>query len=297
VRKRAFLATLAATAAAAFVVHALPAQAARTETMAQRPVKALPPGRVLDAGEAPERGTFLSIIDLRQPAGASLGPHGHVSGFVYVLSGEATTVGDGSSTILTRGEAQHIPLLAAHTHKNSDDRLPAAALAIGLVVAVIALLLAASLRRAPVVIVPVMLAVLTAGGAVALQNPWENDWFFIAMRPESARGAPMPIPSASRTYESPEFSNVPGGPPWVESLATTTVDPHGQAAASKAPGPVVFLVLDGRAEVIVGNEAPIRLAHHQATLVQAGESSRVLNPSGATLRLLRFGLTPKSNLP
>jgi len=286
VTTRALVAILASTAAAAVcAVLAVPAHASRTQPLAQGPVEALPPG-----------GSFLSIVDLPQPPGASLGSHAHVPGFVYVLSGEAAIVENGSTTVLNPGEGHFIPALSVHTHKNLKNRLPAGALAVLLVVGVIVLLLVAGSPRARVVLVPVLLAALIAGGAVALWDPWKNDWFFIGVRPEAARGAPMPIPSATRTYESPEFSDVPTGP-YVESLATTTVDPHGQLAVSKAPGPVVFLVLDGRADVTVGNEAPVQLGHHQATLVQAGESSRVLNPSGTDLRLLRVALTPKRSSP
>lgn len=285
-RKRTLVAILALTAAAAVcAVLAVPAHANRTQTLAQGPVEALPPGA-----------SFLSIIDLPQPPGASLGSHGHVPGFVYVLSDEAAIVENGSTTALNRGEGHFIPALAVHTHKNLKNRLPAGALAVLLVVGVIVLLLVARSPRARVVLVPVLLAALIAGGAVALSDPWKNDWFFIGVRPEAARGGPMPIPSATRTYESPEFSNVPPGP-YVESLATTTVDPHGQVALSNAPGPVVFLVLDGRADVAVGNEAPVQLGHHQGTLVQAGESARILNPGGTDLRLLRFALTPKTSSP
>jgi mannose-6-phosphate isomerase-like protein (cupin superfamily) len=283
VKKRALVATLAPTAAAAVcALLVAPAHANGTQTLAQGRVKALPPG-----------GSFLSIVDLRQPPGASLGPHGHVPGFVYVMSGEAI-VENGSTVALNRGEGYFIPAFAAHTHKNSDSRLPAAALAVGLVIAVIVLLLVTRSPRARVVLLPVLLAALIAGGAVALWDPWKNDWFFIGVRPEAARGAPMPIPSASRTYESPEFAHVPPGP-YVESLATTTVDPHGHMGVSKAPGPLVFLVLDGRADVTVGNEASVQLARHQATLVQAGESYRVLNPSATTLSLLSFALAPKTS--
>lgn len=281
-RRRALGALLAPTAAGAVcAVLAVPAHANRTQTLAQGPVAALPPG-----------GAFLSIVDLPQPPGASLGPHAHVPGFVYVLSGEATIVDNGSEMTLNRGEGHFIPALAVHTHKNSNDRLPAGALAIGLVVGVIVLLLVARSPRARVVVLPALLAALIAGGVVALWNPWKNDWFFVAVRPESTRGAPMPIPSAKNTYASPQFSQVPPGP-YVGSLATTTVDPNGSMAVSKAPGPIGFLVLDGRADVSVGTVAPIRLGHHQATLVQAGESLRVLNPSGTSLRLLSFALTPE----
>jgi quercetin dioxygenase-like cupin family protein len=286
VRRRALVATLALTAAVAiFAVLSVPAQAARTQTLAQGPVKALPPG-----------GSFVSIVNLPQPPGGTLGPHAHFPGFAYVLSGKATIVENGTTIALDRGEGHFIPALAVHTHKNSDNRLPAGALAVGLVVAVIALVLVGRFPQARVVLLPALLVALIAVPAVALWNPWKNDWFFIAVRPESTRGAPMPIPSAKNTYASPQFSQVPPGP-YVGSLATTTVDPNGSMAVSKAPGPIGLLVLDGRADVSVGTVAPIRLGHHQATLVQAGESFRVLNPSGTALRLLGFALTPTSSPP
>jgi quercetin dioxygenase-like cupin family protein len=281
VSRRALVAALAVAAASVVgAVLAVPAHAGRTQTLAQGPVKALPPG-----------GSFLSIVSLPQPAGASFGPHGHVPGFVYALGGEVAIADNGSTIALNGGEGHFIPALAVHTHENAEDRLPAGALAIGLVVAVIILLVVAALPRSRVALVPVLLAAIIAGGAVALWDPWKNEWFFYGIRPEAARGAAMPLPSASRTYESPEFSNLPPGP-YVESLATMTIDPHGEAAVANARGPVVFLVLEGRAEVTVGNEAPIRLGHHQATLVQAGESARVVNPRGSPVRLLRFALTP-----
>jgi hypothetical protein len=278
-RKCAFVATLAATAAAG--VCAGPALAGGSQPLAEGPVKALPPGE-----------SFLSIIALPQPAGASL-THGHIPGFVYGLSGTATIVDEDTGTehAVGVGEGHFISALAVHTHENADNRVQAGALAIGLVVGVIALLLVARSPRARVALVTGVLALLIAGGAVALWNPWTNDWFFIGVRPESARGGPMPTPSATRTYESPVFTTIPPGP-YVESLATTTVDPQGSVSERSVPGPVVFLVLDGSAEVAVGNGEPVKLGHYDGTLVQTGESVRVVNPSGEDLKLLRFALTP-----
>jgi len=281
VKERAIVVTVVLTMSA---MLAVPAHANRTEPLAQGPVAALPPGD-----------SFLSIIALPQPAGASL-THGHIPGFVYGLDGKATIVDEDSvmETAVGPGEGHFIAALAVHTHKNADDRLPAGALALALVAGVIALLLVVRSPRTRVAAVPVLLAALIAGGAVALWNPWGNDWYFIGIRPESARGGPMPTPSASRTYESPAFSNVPPGP-YVESLARTTVDPQSQAAESNVPGPVVLFVLDGQADVTSGNNASIRLGHHEATLVQAGESVRVVNPGGKELKLLRFALTPEQS--
>jgi quercetin dioxygenase-like cupin family protein len=279
VKRRVLIATLAATAAC--IVMAVPARAQGTQPLAQGPVKALPPG-----------GSFLSIVSLPQPPGANFGPHGHVPGFVYAVSGKVTIAGDGSTFTLKEGEGHFTPALAVHTHKNSHNRLAAGALAVGLVVAVLILLGAARFPVSRAALVPALLVAIIAGGALALWNPWANEWFFFGIRPEGTRGAAMPLPGASRTYESPAFASVPPGP-YVESLVATTVDPRGRVPVSTAPGPIVFLVLDGRAEITAGDGPPLRLGHHQATLVQAGESVGVVNPSGASLRLLRFALTPE----
>lgn len=280
-RKRVLIATLAA--AVVGCVLATPAGGERTAPLAEGPVMALPPGD-----------SFLSIVSLPQPPGESFGPHGHVPGFVYALDGTVRVTDDESTLDLSAGEGHFIPALAAHTHKNSADRLPAGALAIGLIVAVAILLIAARLPGSRVALVPVLLVAIIAGGALALWNPWKNDWFFYGIRPEPARGAVMPLPNASRTYQSPTFANVPAGP-YVESLAEVTLGPNEEPAASTARGPTVFLVLDGRAAISVNNDERARIGHHEATLVQAGESFRVRNLSGdADLRLLRFALTPES---
>jgi hypothetical protein len=195
---------------------------------------------------------------------------------------------------LSQGEGHFIRALAVHTHENREDRLAAGTLAVTLIVAAIILLVVAWFFRARRLLVTILLAAVIAGGAVALWNPWKNDWFFIGVRPEAARGGPMPIPSATPTYESPQFSQMPPGP-YVESLDTATVEPRGEIATSTAPGPVVFLVLEGRAEVTLGGEEAIELRHRQATLVQPGESFSVANPGDASLRLLRFAVSPEGS--
>jgi mannose-6-phosphate isomerase-like protein (cupin superfamily) len=261
-----------------------PANAQQTQRLAEGPVM-LAPG-----------GSFLSIGYLPQPPGGSFGPHGHVPGLVYALSGDVTVADNGSTLALNAGDGHFIPALAVHTHENTEGRLPAGALAIGLVLAVIALVLVVGRPRLREALVPVLLVALIVGGAVALQDPWKNEWFFYGIRPEPARGAVMPLPSASRTYESPQFRNLSPGR-YLESLATTTVDPRGEVGESTVVGPIVFLVLDGEADVTVGNEEPVRLGRHEATMVQRGESFRVVNPSGSELRLLRFALTPSGSTP
>jgi quercetin dioxygenase-like cupin family protein len=160
VSRHALVAALVVAAASALgAVLAVPAHAGRTQMLAQGPVK-VPPG-----------GSFLSVGYLPQPPGASFGPHGHVPGFVYALSGEVTVADKGSTIALNGGEGHFIPALAVHTHKNADDRLPAGALAIGLVVAVIILVVVAALPRSRLALVPVLLVAIIAGGALALSNP------------------------------------------------------------------------------------------------------------------------------
>src|SRR5207247_7181653 len=91
-------------------------------------------------------------------------------------------------------------------------------LAIGLVLSVVSLTKIAHKRAA----MAALAGLLIVGGAVALWDPWVNDWFFIGVRPEAARGGVMPLPNASRVYESPGLEGVSAGP-YTETLAIITV--------------------------------------------------------------------------
>jgi quercetin dioxygenase-like cupin family protein len=233
----------------------------------------------------PEGPMFLSIVELRQAAGATLGPHSHVAGFVYALAGETTT---SFREPLQPGEAAFISAQVVHSHLNEQGRVPAGLLAGGLIVIAALLAVLAPWRAGRKAVTITLTAMLVAGGLIAVLNPWENDWLFIGIRPEPARGAPMPLPNAARIYESPRLPlDFNGRYNLEESLAMTTLDPQERARAAADPGPTVLLVLEGEAEVRSADGPPVPLGPKEATLVQR-ESYEVTNPGTAILRLLSF---------
>jgi quercetin dioxygenase-like cupin family protein len=250
--------------------------------------------RVLATGTAitlPKGAVFVSVIELPQSTGATLGPHAHVPGFAYVLRGRETIqFGGGPTMELNSGQGGFMGGLVIHSHENRKDRVPAAVLAagllvLGLILAVVSLMRISARRAA----IAVLTGVLIAAGAVALWNPWANDWFFIGVRPAAARGGVMPLPNAARVYESPDLENLPPGP-YTESLELITVPAGEVTTIQREPGPEMFLVLTGQAEVRFNGASRISLGTSQAALAQQGASVEVSNSGGGELRLLTFSV-------
>lgn len=249
---------------------------------------------VLATGQAqalPEGPVFVSVIELPQATGATLGPHAHVPGFAYVLRGRETISFPGGPTMkLNPGQGGFMGGLVIHSHENRKDRAPAALLAagllaLGLVLSIVSLTRFAARRAA----IAALTGLLIAAGAVALWNPWANDWFFIGVRPEATRGGVMPLPSASRVYESPDLEGLSPGP-YTESLRVITVPAGGRATVQREPGPEMLLVLSGQAEVRLNGDSPISLAESRAALAQQGASVQISNSGGEDLNLLSFSV-------
>ena len=257
--------------------------------------------RVLASGPArslPEGAVFVSVIELPQASGATLGPHGHVPGFAYVLRGQETIPFLGGPTMeLNSGQGGFMGGLAIHSHENRAGRAPAALLAgvllaLGLVLSGVSLMRLAGRR----VILPVLTGLLIVAGAVALWNPWANGWLFIGVRPESARGGVMPLPNASRVFESPGLEGLSPGP-YTESLRLITVPADKQATVQREPGAEVFLVLSGGAEVRLNSGSPIPLEKSQAALAQQGASVQISNSGEEDLKLLSFSVVTSGGNP
>ena len=248
--------------------------------------------RILATGSAqtlPEGSVFVSVIELRQAPGATLGPHAHVPGFAYVLRGRETISSPGQPTMeLHGGEGGFMGALAIHSHEN-QNRMPAAVLAVGLLAIAIVLpavtFTSVAARRA---VVPALGGLLIAAGAVALWNPWANDWYFIGVRPEAARGGVMPIPNASRVSESPNLDDVPSGP-YTETLRLITVPAGGEKTVTEEPGPEAFVVLSGQGSIQMDG-MPMSLETSQGALAQQGASVRISNMGEDALSLLSFSV-------
>jgi quercetin dioxygenase-like cupin family protein len=250
-------------------------------TLASGPVAALPPGA-----------DFVSIIELAQAPGATLGPHAHVAGFAYAVKGvETLDFGDGSSIRVGPGEGGFMGTQMGHSHVNADDRVPAAALALLILAAAVALCLTqtgASRRAAR--FTPAALVLLIAAGLVGVWDPWSNDWLFLAVRPASARGAAMPLPTASRLYESPDLGALPPGP-YVETLQEITVAPGAAPFDVDSTGTAVLLVLDGRVRLELADGSS-QLGTDGAIMVRTGSSFRMTAAGEGPAHVLSFGVAP-----
>jgi quercetin dioxygenase-like cupin family protein len=280
--------SIVAIAAVGLVVvrlNALPASQSvtTTQTLATEQVKAMPVG--LD---------FFSIIELSQAPGATLGPHAHpYSGFAFSLKGVATIafVG-GQTTQVAPGDVGFIGLQAAHSHENANDRLPSAVLAL-LIVALAAVVCLIWLRsnRRDGRLFPIALVLLIAVGALGTANPWSNDWLFLSVRGVSGRGASMPLPTSSRTYESPNIGPLVAGP-YTETIDEITVAPGGSAADVGSVEDAVLIVLDGHVAVQPAGGSSIQLGVHGSTVLQPGTSVQVTNAGDQPAHLLEFAITP-----
>jgi len=250
-------------------------------TLAQGPVKNLPNAKI-----------FVNILEFRQVPGAAFGPHAHVPGFVYTLRGTATISFPAAATRSVKaGEATFIPGLAVHTHNNVDGRFGAGAIAGGLIVVVILLCAATWLRGGSRGVTVGALSVLLIAGAVfVLSGATSNDIYFIAVRPDSQRGQPMPRPDGRVAFSSPAVDPVLAGP-YVETLTAIAVPPGARYDAVDVRGPELIIGLEGTAEVQLGGESR-QVGGGEAALAQAGKTLAILNRGSGTVRLLAFAVTP-----
>src|SRR5207249_5784038 len=175
-----------------------------------------------------------------------------------------------------------------HTHENRQGGLLAILLAVGLLGLGLGLVITGSTRwSGKRTTVSVFAVLLLAGGALALGNPGANKWLFVGVRPVSARGSVMPLPNATRVYESQDLRGLSPGP-YVETLEVITVAHGSQATVSREPGAELLLVLAGGARVQLDGAQPIRLGVHQAALAQEGAMVTLSNSGAGELTLLSF---------
>ena len=137
---------------------------------------------------------------------------------------------------------------------------------------------------------PAVLILLIAAGVVGTMDPWSNDWVFLSIRGVAQRGGVMPLPTASRVYESADLGTLPGR--WVQTLEEITLAPSGGATDIASPGHTLVLVLDGRADMQSPGGPSSTLDAREATLLEPGASARLTNAGNGPARLLSFEITP-----
>jgi quercetin dioxygenase-like cupin family protein len=259
-----------AVALAALLAFAFPIAVMRTNgnSVVEGSVAALPPGPV-----------FISVLELPQPAGAVLGPHAHIPGFVLDVSGTATMAIAGRGTVEVRpGDAVFTASLQSHDHENRAA-VPAAIVLAVLLVGLTVALFAGLWRRRAVF----LLASLLVLGVIATINPLMNHWYFVGIRPVTARGAVMPVPAGHRTYESQNLTGLAAGA-HIERLTYRWLD-SGESAGTT--GPAAIIVLDGQGSVTIGGETTSLSAQSGVTIAGGADATVKAGSQGARVLLIQ----------
>jgi hypothetical protein len=273
VRPRDFYLTSGAVALAALLAFAIPAIVTRTagSSLVEGKVAALPTGPV-----------FISVLELPQPAGAVLGPHAHIPGFVLDASGTATIAITGRGTVdVGPGDAVFTANLLSHDHENRAAVPAAIVLAVLLVGLTVALLAGVWRRRAVV-----LLAVLLVLGVATTIDPLMNHWYFVGVRPAAQHGGLMLVPAAHRTYESENLTGLAAGP-YTERLTYRWL---ASGESVRVGGPAAIVVLDGQGSVTVGGRATALSAESGMTI--AGGEDAAIQAGSQGARILTVEVTP-----
>jgi hypothetical protein len=103
-----------------------------------------------------------------------------------------------------------------------------------------------------------------------------NHWYFIAVRPEAARGGVMPVPAGHRTYESQNLKDLQSGA-YVERMTDRT---FGSGESARFTGPGAIIVLDGQASVTSGGQTS-DLSAQSGLTIGGGDEANVRVTSGS----------------
>ena len=265
--------TLGAAALAAVIAFAAPTLGAQAGS-----------GRVVEGRiAAPAPPVFISVLELPQPAGAVLGPHSHIAGFVVDVFGTATMVMQGAIVDVGPGEAVFTANQLPHDHENRAAvpyAIAGSLMLVGLIAALVVL-------RRHVLAVPLIAASLVVG-TVATVNPLMNHWYFVGVRPAAMRGAPMQVPAARRTYESENLIGLVTGPS-VERLTHRRLGP---GESVRVVGPAAIVVLDGQASVLADGRTTGLSAQSGATI--AGGMEATIQAGSGRPRVLVVEVLPAS---
>jgi quercetin dioxygenase-like cupin family protein len=271
VRPRVFYISAGAVVLAAALALAIPFLVARTN--GDRVVE----GNVMLPSPGP---VFISVLELPQPAGAVLGPHKHIPGFVLDVSGTATMAITGKGTVeVNPGDAVFTANLQPHDHENRAAVPIAIVLAALLVILAVALVAGVWRRR-----MAFLLAGLLALGVVATIDPLMNHWYFVGVRPAAARGAVMPVPAGQRTFESENLTGLAAGP-YIERLTYRWLA-SGESVA--ITGPAAIVVLDGQGSLSTGGKMTDLKAQSGATIVGGADATVKGGPQGARILVVQL---------
>ena len=117
-----------------------------------------------------------------------------------------------------------------------------------------------------------------------------SGWYFVSIRPNTARTATPTFPGQKEAFATPDLSPLPAGA-YSLGLRYVTVQPNGRTAAHKHGGMETILVLEGAVEVRVQGAAMKTLQKGDGTSIEADTPLQVWNKGTAPAKFLAFFVT------
>ena len=129
-----------------------------------------------------------------------------------------------------------------------------------------------------------------AGHTHSNPGPSASRWYFVSIRPNSARTAPATFPGQKEAFATPDLPALPAGA-YSLGLRHVTIQPNGRTAAHKHGGLETILVLEGSVEVRVQGAATKTLQKGEGTFIAADTPIQAWNKGSAPAKFLAFFVT------
>lgn len=118
-----------------------------------------------------------------------------------------------------------------------------------------------------------------------------NDWYFISVRPTTARKAPPFAPSVKVLYATPDLPTLAPGA-YNETLRMMNLQPGGRGSAHKNTGVEVFIVLEGSISLHIAGQSPNTLTQEQGSYSLPNTGVQEFNTGNSVARILIFEVGP-----
>lgn len=117
-----------------------------------------------------------------------------------------------------------------------------------------------------------------------------SGWYFISIRPNTARTASPTFPGQKEAFATPDLPALPAGA-YSLGLRLVTIQPNGRTVAHTHGGLETILVLDGTVEVRVQGASAKALQKGEGTSIAADTSLQVWNKGTTAAKFLAFFVT------
>lgn len=121
-------------------------------------------------------------------------------------------------------------------------------------------------------------------------GPSANSWYFVSIRPNTARTAAATFPGQKEAFATADLAALPAGP-YSLGLRVVTIQPSGRTAAHTHGGLETILVLDGSVEVRVQGAAMKTLQKGEGTSIQADTALQISNKGTVPAKFVAFFVT------